>query len=242
MNYYVDIHANLLPGLPVVGGGALSADNARARVDAFRDSNIKIAVAAPFFNPDIHEPDAFLQARSEKLEALRESAAPMRLVSGAVVPFAYCVEHPRELKQFVLGESGYLMIDLPYENVTAELCEEIKRLQIVSGLFPIAVDIDRFFGLWTPEEWIVLRKTGILLQISVEGILQLENRKLALYLLANQYAHFVSTGARDINAPLNFTEAMRLIQRSLPAQYYRRIKNNAGMLLSNAEPASFLSV
>ncbi len=242
MNYYVDIHANLLPGLPVVGGGALSADTARARLDAFRDSNIKIAVAAPFFNPEIQDPEAFLQVRGEKIEALRESAAPMRLVSGAVVPFAYCVEHPRELKQFVLGESGYLMIDLPYENVTAELCEEIKRLQIVSGLFPIAVDIDRFFGLWTPEEWIVLRKTGILLQISVEGILQQENRKLALYLLANQYAHFVSTGARDIGAPLNFTEAMRLIQRSLPAQYYRRIKNNAGMLLSNAEPASFLSV
>ena len=31
-----------------------------------------------------------------------------------------------------------------------------------------------------------------------------------------------------------------MIQRSLPAQLYRRIKNNAGMLLSNAEPASFM--
>ncbi len=242
MNYYVDIHANLLPGLPAVGGGTLSADAAAARAAAFRDSNIKIAVAAPYFDPKQYEPEQFLQQRDEKLAALRDAAAPMRLVSGAVVPFRYCVEHPRELKPFVLGESGYLMLNLPDEKVTPELCEEIKRLQIVSGLFPIAVDIDRYFGSWTPEDWIVLRQTGILLQISVNGILQQENRKLSLYLLANQYAHFVSTGARRIDAPLNFTEAMRLVQRSLPAQFYRRIKNNAGMLLSNAEPASFLSV
>ncbi|MBQ8921808.1 MAG: hypothetical protein IJ060_06560 [Oscillospiraceae bacterium] len=242
MNYYVDIHANLLPGLPAVGGGTLSAEAAAERIAALRDSNIKIAVAAPFFDPEQHEPAEFLRLRDEKLEALRSAAAPMRLVSGAVLPFRYCVDHPRELKPFVLGESGYLMLDLPREKVSPELCEEIKRLQIVSGLFPIAVDIDRFFDLWTPEDWIVLRQTGILLQISVNGILQQAYRKLSLYLLANQYAHFVSTGARRIDEPLNFTEAMRLIQRSLPAQYYRRIKNNAGMLLSNAEPASFLSV
>ena len=80
----------------------------------------------------------------------------------------------------------------------------------------------------------------MLLQISVNGLLNTEYRKLSLYLLANQYAHFVATGSRDITEPLHFSEAMRIIQRSLPAQLYRRIKNNAGMLLSNAEPASFM--
>ena len=71
--------------------------------------------------------------------------------------------------------------------------------------------------------------------------MQQENRKLSLYLLANQYAHFVASGARQPEEPLYFTETMRLIQRSLPANIYKRIKNNAGMLLSNAEPSSFLS-
>ena len=43
-----------------------------------------------------------------------------------------------------------------------------------------------------------------------------------------------------IGEPLRFTEAMRFIQRSLPAELYRRIKNNAGLLLSNAEPSVFV--
>ena len=242
MNYYVDIHANLLPGLPAVGGGTLSEENAAARTADFRESNIKIAAAAPFFDPEQYSPEDFLALRDEKLKALSKVSVPLRIVKGAVLPFTYCIEHPRELKPFVLGDSEYLLIDLPNEKVSAELCEEIKRLQIVSGLFPIAADIDRLFNLWSPEDWITLRHTGMLLQISIDGIIQQENRKLSLYLLANQYAHFVATGTRSVGLPLHFTEAMRLIQRSLPAQFYRRIKNNSGMLLSNAEPASFLSV
>ncbi len=240
MNYYVDIHANLLPGLPAVAGGTLTEAEAVQRASDLRDSNVKQAVAAPFLDPELHSPEEFLRLRDEKLAALTDCAPPMRLVAGAVLPFRFCVEHPRSLRKFVLGDSEYLLIDLPPERATEEFCEEITRLRIVSGLCPIAADIDRFYSVWSPEDWISLRQTGMLLQISVNGLLNTEYRKLSLYLLANQYAHFVATGSRDITEPLHFSEAMRIIQRSLPAQLYRRIKNNAGMLLSNAEPASFM--
>lgn len=240
MNYYVDIHANLLPGLSAVAGGTLTEAEAVQRAAVFRDSNIKLAVAAPAYAPAAMQPEEFLKRRSEALGSMAEAAPPMRLVPGAVVPFQFCMEYPRELKPFRLGESEYLLIDLPQEKVTEEFCEKISRLRIVSGLCPIAADIDRYFDFWSPEDWIALRQTGMLLQISVNGLLNTEYRKLSLYLLANQYAHFVATGSRNIAEPLHFTEAMRVIQRSLPAQLYRRIKNNSGMLLSNAEPASFL--
>ena len=240
MNYYVDIHANLLPGLPAAAAGALTEAEAVQRAAVFRESNIKIAVAAPAFDPARYTPEQFLHVRDEALARMADAAPPMRLVPGAVLPFGFCVEFPRELKPFALGDSEYLLIDLPQEKVTEEFCEDISRLRIVSGLCPIAADIDRFYGCWSPEDWIALRRTGMLLQISVNGLLNTDFRKLSLYLLANQYAHFVATGSRDIAQPLHFTEAMRVIQRSLPAQIYRRVKNNAGMLLSNAEPAAFL--
>ena len=239
MNYYVDIHANLLPDLPAVGGGCLTPEAAVQRAAVFRDSNINLAVAAPFYSGTSEAPADFLRRRDEAIEQMSECAAPMRLVGGAVLPFAYCVENPRELKQFVLGDSGYLLIDLPDAKVTPEFCEEVSRLRIVSGLCPIAVDIDRFYAGWTPEDWVMLRQTGMLLQISVNGLLNPDYRKLSLYLLANQYAHFIATGSRNPAQPLHFTEAMRIVQRSLPASNYRRVKNNAGMLLSNAEPAAF---
>ena len=222
MNYYVDMHANLLPGMADLNGHELTASESAARLAEFRDSNMKMIVAAPYFQPEKQQPQDFLAERDAKLEALSEAAQPIRIVGGAVLPFSYCSEYPRDLK------------------LTEALCEEISRLRIVSGLCPVAADIDRSFEILSPEELIALRKAGILLQISVDGILRQDYRKLSLYLLANQHAHFLATGAREPDEPLRFVEAMRIIQRSLPAQLYRRIKNNAGMLLSNAEPSAFL--
>ena len=239
MNYYVDIHANLLPGLAGLGGGTLTAQEAEKRLSVFQESNIKLAVAAPYYNPEAQTPEAFLALRDEQIAALEKSAAPLRIVGGAVLPFSYCLAAPRQLKPFTIGASGYFLIDLPADPITAELCEQLSRLRIVSGLCPIAADVDRYFSAWSPEDWIALKQTGILLQMSVNGLLCQEHRKLALYLLANQYVHLIATGSRAITEPLHFAEAMRIMQRSLPSQYYRRVKNNAGMLLSDAEPSVF---
>ena len=239
MNYYVDIHANILPGLSGIGSRPLTEAEAAERVSAQREGNIKLAVAAPYFQPEQCSPDAFLQQRDAAIERIAETAQPIRIVPGAVVPYDYCQTHPRELIRFAIGGCNYILIDLPPTPPTEDFCEELKKLRIVSGLCPIAVDIDRYFDSWSPENWIGLRQSEIFMQISVNGLLQSESRKLSLYLLANSYAQFIATGSRSIEEPLHFTEAMRMVQRSLPAQIYRRIKNNAGMLLSNAEPSSF---
>lgn len=240
MNYYVDMHADLLPELAGLGQRALTEQEAAERLDAFRASNMKIVVAAPYYHPEASDPETFLALRDERIAAMSAAAQPVRITGGAVLPFSYCVGHPRELKRFALGDSDYFLTDLPAQPLTAEFCEEISRLRIVSGMCPVAADIDRLFAVWSLEELITLRKAGILLQISVNGLLQQEYRKLSLFLLANQHAHFLASGACGIGEPLRFIEAMRVVQRSLPAQLYRRIKNNAGMLLSNAEPSAFL--
>ncbi|MBP0967796.1 MAG: hypothetical protein J5722_09185 [Oscillospiraceae bacterium] len=239
MNYYVDIHANLLPGMAGLGGGVLTGRDAEERLSVFHESNIKLAVAAPYYDPEQLSPEEFLAQRDEKIAGLEQSGIPVRIVGGAVLPFSCCLEMPRQLRPFTLGASGYFLIDLPEGPVTAELCEQLTRLRIVSGMCPIAADVDRCFASWSPEDWIALKQTGILLQMSVNGLLCQEHRKLALYLLANQYVHLIATGSRAVTEQLSFAEAMRIVQRSLPAQYYRRVKNNAGMLLSDAEPSVF---
>ncbi|MBR5405863.1 MAG: hypothetical protein K6E36_02100 [Oscillospiraceae bacterium] len=241
MNYYVDIYSNLLSEMPAANGGVLDVPAAEARLNAFHESSIKTAVCAPYYRPDrCGTPAEFLARRDALIAAYNENRQIPHLVGGAVLPLSYCLEEMRGLSQFVVGSSEYLLVDLPMQPVTEEFCETLTRLRIVSGLSLIAVDIDRYYDFWSLEDWLTLRQNGMLLQISVDGLLSAEQRKLSLYLLANQLAHFVATGGRDIREPLRFTEAMRFIQRSLPAEIYRRIKNNAGMLLSNAEPSVFV--
>ena len=191
-------------------------------------SCISAATVISGIDPEKYDPAAFIALRDQKIAALADAASPLRIVGSAVVPFEFCCENPRILRQFAIGSSDYILVDLPRVQLTEEFCDRISRLHIVSGLCPVAADIDRHYTLWSPEELIALRKCGILLQISADGLLRQEFRKLSLFLLANQHALFIATGGRSITEPLRFIEAMRIVQRSLPAQLYRRIKNNAG--------------
>lgn len=241
MNYYVDVYSNLLPGVPSAGGAVLDEAAADERLAVFQESNIKTAVCAPYYQPALcGTPEQFLANRDAWISAVNAERQMPHLVGAAVLPLSYCVENMRGLSRFVIGTSDYLLVDLPMQPVTEDFCETLTRLRIVSGLSLIAVDIERFFDFWSLEDWLTLRHNGMLLQISIDGLLSPEQRRLSLYLLANQLAHFVATGGRNIDEPLHFTEAMRFIQRSLPAELYRRIKNNAGLLLSNAEPSVFV--
>ena len=241
MNYYVDVYSNLLPGVPSADGVVLDEAAADERLAVFQESNIKTAVCAPYYRPELcGTPEQFFANRNAWINAVNADRQMPHLVGAAVLPLSYCLDHMRALSGFVIGNSDYLLVDLPKQPVTDEFCETLTRLRIVSGLSLIAVDIDRFYDYWSLEDWLTLRQNGMLLQISINGLLVPEQRRLSLYLLANQLTHFVATGSRDINAPLRFTEAMRFIQRSLPADLYRRIKNNAGLLLSNAEPSVFV--
>ena len=227
MNYYVDLNAQILPGF---AASPLNKEQAENRTETLRESNIKQAVAAPFYGFGAAEPDytTFLAARDAAAAAINEQGGSMRVVTGAVLSLTGCMEHPRELKPAAIGDTNYLLVYLPKEPVTESLCDELSRLHIVSGLCPILADADRYYDIWSPEDFLTLRENGLLFQISAEGVLDSAHRKLSLFLLANHYAQFVASGAVHTEEPPHFTEAMRVIQRSLPAQSYRRIKNNAG--------------
>ena len=101
MTYYVDMNANLLPGMSDPEGRTLPESEATARLAEFRESNMKMIVAAPYFRPETDTPAAFLAARDEKIAAVSEAAQPIRLVGGAV-------ERARELdyEDGVLGRQA----------------------------------------------------------------------------------------------------------------------------------------
>ena len=70
MNYYVDIHSNLLPELAGLGNRPMTETEAAARISELQESNIKQAVAAPYFDPAAMPAEDFLALRDAKLAAL----------------------------------------------------------------------------------------------------------------------------------------------------------------------------
>lgn len=246
MNRYVDIYTNILPTMDTVGNGAPTQEQAVRRLAQSEQNCIKTVIAAPLYTPETYaSPDEFFEKRREICLALNAESAklahPVRVQEGVILQYSSdLLRLGDKLKRFSLADSRYMLLDLPIGHLDANFYDDMTKLQVVSGLTPILADFDRFYSMFTLEDYIPLREAGILLQISADGLIAPEKRKLSLYLLANQRAHFVASGSQSPESPVRLGEAMRIVQRSLPSDLYRRIKNNAGMLLSDAAPSEFL--
>ncbi len=246
MNRFVDIHANILPNLHTVGQKAPTMEQAVERLMQAEASSIKTMIATPFYDPDeFSSVDDFFASRSEQIAALNAFAVekyhPVRILGGSVLRYTPDILQMGEsLRRFGLADSRYMLLDLPDMNLTEEFFDNMKKCQLISGLTPILADFDRFYNTLTLEDFFAFHEAGMLVQISAQAILNPETRRLSLYLLGNQNVHFVASGSLAPDVELNLADAMRTTQRNLPADIYRRIKNNSGMLLSDAAPSEFL--
>lgn len=246
MNRYVDIYANVLPDMGTVGHDAPTEQQALERLEQAEAGSVKTIIAAPLYTPEQYPSmDTFFEMRDERCLSLNAALAgrqlPLRILGGAVLQYdPSLLKLGEKIRRFALGDSRYLLLDLPDVTLTPEFFDDMTKLQVMSGLTPILADFDRFYDAFTLEDFFALREAGMLLQISADGITSLEKRKLSLYLIGNENVHFIASGSQSPDEPLRIPDAMRMAQRNLPAEIYRRIKNNSGMLLSDASPSQFL--
>lgn len=199
---------------------------------------VKTVVATPCFDASKQSVEAFLERREEAFSALADAigdAVVPNVTLGAEVVFNLAALTCRGLEKLALAGTDYMLVRLPDEpKIDEEFLERFARFHIASRLNPVIADIDTCFAKISVQDLFVLSHAGALLQVSCPGLLNHDTRKCSLYLLGNHVAQFVSSGVcPDDESPL-VTEAMRLLKRSLPLEKYKRIKNNAGMLLSNA--------
>lgn len=241
MNGFVDIHGHILADMPHSGSDTVTAIQAINRLEACAEKYCKTIIAAPLYQPLLTGEAAFLAQRDAAVAGMCDFAQtlpkPVRVAAGAVVPMDGCLFSFRAPQRFALAETNYILIAPPEVPFDRSLVDYFQRAEISLKLHPILADIDRYFDLYSLEELLSLREHGILTQISVMGLLNPEHRKLVLYLIANGVIQFVASGS----SPMDLPEAMRALKRSLPLERYKRIKGNSRMLLSGAEPQSFLT-
>lgn len=240
MNGFVDIHGHILADMPHSGSDTVTAIQAINRLEACAEKYCKTIIAAPLYQPQrISEAD-FLAQRDAAVAGMRDFALtlpkPVRVATGAVVPMNSSLFSLRAPQRFALAETNYILLAPPEVPFDHSVMDYVQRTEISLGLHPILADIDRYFALYSLEELLSLRENGILTQISVNGLMDPEYRKLALYLIASGVIQFVASG----NSPMDLPEAMHALKRSLPLERYKRIKGNSRMLLSGAKPQSFL--
>ena len=181
----IDTHTHILPG---IDDGAQTIDESLRMLRRSYIQGVKAVVLTPHFYPDIESVESFLCRRAEAFDRLQESVAGEKipqLVLGAEVAWCEGLERMENIRELTLGESEYLLLELPYMEWTEAQIECVRRLVTDSDVTPVIAHVERALHLQRQGQLEALQELQIPMQMSAGVFRQIFGKKRALRLLSS---------------------------------------------------------
>jgi protein-tyrosine phosphatase len=270
MNGYVDFHSGILPNVGIKCS-TTTIDDAIDILNVLQKAKIKTVVATPCFHPLEENLNDFLEQRDKTFSDLSQKIEKLsvpRVILGAEVLFTPSLLELDNIDKLCIGETKYIILALPYQPYSDIIIETLQKFIVAKNLHPIIAHIERYLDFYTLEQLQKISSLGVLMQLSCNAIIERSTRKSALELLSKGVVQIVGSNdveikkeprkAKDIaidvinkdiftdikdisTASPQYSDAIRIMRYHLAIGKYKQIKNNAGMIISNANIKSIMS-
>lgn len=139
----VDLHTHILPNMD---DGASGIKESLALLKAEKEQGVDTVVLTPHFRREHETVEQFLRRRQESYETLCAALPPdaPKLVLGAEVAWFENLVYEPQLSSLVLGNSRYILLELPKTVWKSKLPDQIYQFAGVSGLTPILAHLDKY--------------------------------------------------------------------------------------------------
>lgn len=193
----IDIHSHILPGMD---DGSDSPEMSRTILEKMLGQGVETVAATPHFYADRDTPARFLQRRAEafaRMEYDRERAP--RVFLGAEVAYFDGMSHTHELEQMQLGDSGLLLIEMPFGPWSQRMIREICELPLQMGLVPVLAHVERYRRRdQLPKFLRQLAQQEVYFQCNAEAFLSVKDRRWALSMLKRGAVQFLGSDAHNL--------------------------------------------
>ena len=178
-----DTHTHILPG---VDDGAADVAQSLAMLRASRAQGVDTVVLTPHFYPNRESLNGFLSRREAAFEALQATVGPKlpRLLLGAEVAWFPGIEHMEDIHRLTIGNTPYLLLELPYQAWTQEHLDSVWALAEAGRVIPILAHVDRYLRLQKNGQFQSLLALSLPMQLSAGMFDGFFSRAKALHLLA----------------------------------------------------------
>lgn len=224
MDTMIDWHTHILPSMD---DGSKSVEESAAMLERCRNAGVTAVVLTPHFYPNKEDPDSFLKRRSQSLDRLSEHLAETedsarisvslpKLIPGAEVYFfpELDVLEEGELRKLCIGESRYIMLELPEKRWTNEIFNTLENMICDQRIIPVLAHIDRYFHFI--KDTAPLRELismGTLVQLNVEALDGFFPRRKALKWIDAGMVHMLASDCHDLSErPPNLDRGRQLLQ------------------------------
>lgn len=232
-----DFHTHILPG---IDDGSPDIETSLAMLREQAAQKISTVVATPHFYPKRDTPDIFLQRRSEAyaqlIPALQQDPSLPRILLGAEIAFFPGISESEALAQLTLGESDFVLIEMPYEPWTEYMLRELGDIYYKQGLTPIVAHLDRYITPLSAGRTVKqLQALPVLIQANAEFFLTRSLKRTALKMLRNDQIHLLGSDCHNMQLrPPELGKAASLIRKHLGEAAISRIIQYENEILPDA--------
>ncbi len=155
--WMIDFHTHVLPG---IDDGSVDQNMTKQMLLMERGQGVDHVVATPHFYADHISVKRFLEKRAaafakvKELQVSMEKSALPKLSMGAEVYYFPGMGSAEQLKKLMIGESGTVLIELPFEQWSESVYQDVRdvierqRLRVVLAHIERYVEFQRDRSVW----------------------------------------------------------------------------------------------
>ena len=226
----IDLHSHILPGMD---DGSSSPQETAEMLKLLAQQGVTTLAATPHFYPHKDNPEDFLERRQAALANMPQVENAPALLTGAEVAYFSGIGCSEEVIPLQLGDTGLLLIEMPFAPWSGRMVHEICEMQATLGLTPVLAHVDRYLrSSQLPKHLNKLISCGVYLQCNADAFLSWRTRGKVLKLMKNGYIQFLGTDCHNLQKrPPRMGEAVRLIEKKLGGDFLEEFNDYAQKLL-----------
>ena len=229
----VDLHTHILPGMD---DGSKDADMSLAMLRMEQEQGVDTVALTSHFYREKEMPKHFLARRQAAFTKLQNAIASQgrklpELVLGAEVAWAPHMSEWEELPQLCLGESKYLLLELPFSSWRSEMFQDIYDVLFEREIVPVFAHLERYLKIQKKDHIREILEMGTPVQVSSAPCLRFGDRRQVLNMLKKGQAQLMASDCHNLTTrPPNLRSGLDVVAKKLGAEMVRSIESNTQAL------------
>jgi protein-tyrosine phosphatase len=226
----VDLHTHILPG---IDDGAGCIAEAVEMTKSLLDQDIVKAVCTPHFNPMQISLQEFISKRTAAMRLMNDSK--VELISGSETMLQTYLFHYPDLSELCIGNTRYLLIELPYSKKKDEgIYGTIEKLISYYNTIPVIAHIERYDIANRSIK--KLRDMGCVIQLNTTSLVKKKSRNQAVRYLKDGLIDVLGSDCHNMsNRPPVITQALDIITDEIGSNCCSNLKYNGECIVNGAE-------
>lgn len=195
----IDFHTHILPG---IDDGSQSISESIALLRAEYAQGVEAVVLTPHFYAHQNSPETFLKRRRQAWQALKpylDSRMP-RPFLGAEVQYFEGICGMREIRQLMIEQTDYLLLEMPFTRWTDRVVSDAVSLNNRGDIVVVLAHIERYISMQPKEVWEYLRKSGLLMQVNASFFESWRTKHKAMSMLEKGEIHLLGSDCHNMNS------------------------------------------